>query len=79
MDATGDRVVLPDTEALDRAARALADRGAFRWRAEAFDARSDRDGAVLGQVDRNALPVFGMQAHNVHLHGLVRCGKGLHV
>lgn len=72
-------VALPDSDALGRAARVLADQGKFRWRGEAFDVRADGDGAVLGQMDRGALPVFGLWAHNVHLNGLVRRTGGLHV
>ncbi len=51
--------------------RALADRGLFRWRAEAFDVRADPDGPVLAQIDRGALPKFGIGAVGVHVNGLV--------
>ncbi len=51
--------------------RALADRGLFRWRDEAFDIRADPDGPVLAQIDRGALPKFGIGAVGVHLNGLV--------
>ncbi len=51
--------------------RALADRGLFRWRDEAFDVRADPDSPVLGQIDRGALPKFGIGAVGVHLNGLV--------
>jgi 8-oxo-dGTP pyrophosphatase MutT (NUDIX family) len=51
--------------------RALADRGAFPWRAEAFDVRARPGGEVLGQIDRGALPKFGVQAMGVHVNGLV--------
>jgi 8-oxo-dGTP pyrophosphatase MutT (NUDIX family) len=56
---------------LQAIARALADRGAFPWRAEPFDVRSHPEGEVLGQLDRGALPKFGVQAMGVHLNGLV--------
>lgn len=56
---------------LQKLARALAERGALRWRAEAFDVRARPDGPVLGQLDRGALPKFGVQASGVHLNGLV--------
>lgn len=52
---TDESVALPDADALDKAARALAGQGAFQWRGEAFDIRSDHEGTVLGQMDRGAL------------------------
>lgn len=57
-------------------ARALADAGAFRWRGEAFDVRSDPDGPALAQIDRGALPSFGIGAVGVHLNALVRREDG---
>lgn len=51
--------------------RALADRGAFHWRSEAFDVRARPDGPVLAEIDRGALPKFGIAATGVHLNGLV--------
>ena len=71
-------VALDDPAALPRLARALADAGAYRWRGEAFDVR-DEAGAVLGQVDRGALPKLGLLAEGVHLNGLVERADGLHV
>ena len=59
------------------AARALADAGHFPWRDEAFDVRAAPDGPVLAQIDRGALPVFGIQAAGVHLNGLVKRQDGL--
>lgn len=70
-------LIAPD--ALPRIARTLADAGAFRWRGEAFDVRADPDGPALGQVDRGALPAFGMLAVGVHVNGLVHRPDGLHV
>ena len=63
-----------DVEAahLPALARALADGGAFRWRDEAFDVRSDPGGPVLARIDRGALPSFGIGAVGVHLNALVR-------
>ena len=51
--------------------RALADRGLFRWRAEAFDVRADPYGPVLAQIDRGALPKLGIGAIGIHVNGLV--------
>lgn len=70
----GDGVVLDDPAGLPPLARRLADAGAYRWRDEAFDVRAAPDGPVLAQIDRGALPSFGMLAQGVHLNGLVRRG-----
>jgi 8-oxo-dGTP pyrophosphatase MutT (NUDIX family) len=51
----------------------------FRWRAEAFDVRADPLGAALAQIDRGALPSFGIQALGVHVNGLVNRPDGLHL
>lgn len=81
--------VLPDAAAivgtdvepggLAAANRALVAAGLCRWREEAFDVRAVPEGAVLGRVDRGALPVLGIEAVGVHLNGLVRRPDGLHV
>ena len=57
--------------AVPKLARTLADAGAFRWRDEAFDVRARPGGPALAQIDRGALPAFGIQAAGVHLNGLV--------
>ena len=64
---------------LEGIARALSEAGWFRWRGEAFDVRAEPGAAVLGRVDRGALPVFGLLAEGVHVNGLVRRGGGLFV
>ncbi|MBN9510412.1 MAG: DUF4743 domain-containing protein [Alphaproteobacteria bacterium] len=64
-------VALDDTAALPAIVAALCERGVFRWRAEAFDVRAEPDGPVLGQMDRGALPKFGVMAVGVHVNGLV--------
>ena len=61
--------LVPD--GLDALSRALADRGAFPWRAEPFDVRARIDGPVLAQIDRGALPKFGISAAGVHVNGLL--------
>jgi hypothetical protein len=55
----------------------LARLGRFRWRGEAFDVRATPDGPVLAQLDRGALPTFGVRAEGVHLNGLVSRPDGL--
>ena len=68
LDADGLHV---QTDRMQPLARALADRGLMRWRSEAFDVRARPDGPALGQIDRGALPVLGIQAIGVHVNGLV--------
>lgn len=70
-------VRLDDAAALPAIARRLADAGCFRWRAEPFDVRADPDGPILAQLDRGALPSFGVTALGVHVNGLVRRRDGL--
>ena len=76
---TADHVALTDPAALPALARDLAERGLFRWRGEAFDVRATADGPVLAQIDRGAIPSFGIQAAGVHVNGLVQRSDGLHV
>jgi len=64
--------------ALPGIARDLATEGCFRWRDEAFDVRGPDD-AVCAQVDRGALPAFGIQACGAHLNGLVHRSDALHL
>lgn len=73
-----DGVDLTDPPTLPGIARALAARGLFRDRHEAFDVRAP-DGAVLAQIDRGAIPAFGIEAAGVHINGLVHRPNGLHV
>ncbi|WP_231098732.1 NUDIX hydrolase [Gluconobacter oxydans] len=54
----------------------LCDRGLYASHEEAFDVRND-SGIVLGQVDRGAIPVLGLDAEGVHLNGLVEREDGL--
>lgn len=70
---------LTDVAALPRINRDLAARGLFRWRGEAFDVRAVPDGPVLAQLDRGALPAFGVESVGVHMNGLVRRADGLHI
>ena len=74
--ATPDGVTIAPGRLPD-AARALSAEGRFRWRHEDFDVRATPDGPALAQLDRGALPAFGVQAVGVHLNGLVRRGDAL--
>jgi 8-oxo-dGTP pyrophosphatase MutT (NUDIX family) len=59
--------------------RSLAEQGVLGWRDEAFDVRAEPGGPVLAQLDRGALPAFGVWAEGVHVNGLVRGADGLRV
>jgi len=76
-DATG--VTLNDPAALVSIARTLAERGLCRWRNEVFDVRAAPEGPVLAEIDRGAIPSFGVFAVGAHLNGLVERPDGLHV
>jgi 8-oxo-dGTP pyrophosphatase MutT (NUDIX family) len=69
-------VVLENAKAakLNEIAAELAAAGLFRWRNEPFDVREQPNGAVLGQLDRGALPLFGVLAEGVHCNCLVKRG-----
>lgn len=67
------------TEALAAVTRSLAGRGFFTLRDEPFDVRAEPEGPALAQLDRGAVPAFGVRAAGVHLNGLVRRADGLHV
>jgi len=69
-------VVLDDAPALAHAQATLAEAGLLHLRGEVFDVRAVPGGPVLGQVDRGALPVFGIAAEGVHVNGLVRGDDG---
>jgi 8-oxo-dGTP pyrophosphatase MutT (NUDIX family) len=64
------------TAALERLAAALAGRGHFRLRGEAFDVRATPEGPVLARLDRGALPPFGIISQGVHVNGVVRRPEG---
>ena len=76
---SADAVELTEPGALYDIARTLAERGAFRFRREVFDVRARPDGPVLAQIDRGAIPYFGIRATGVHLNGLVQRADGLHM
>jgi hypothetical protein len=79
IERSGDRVVLADPTALPAVAQALCERGLCRWRDEAFDVKARPDGPALAQIDRGAIPLFGIQATGVHVNGLVHRDDGVHV
>jgi 8-oxo-dGTP pyrophosphatase MutT (NUDIX family) len=76
---TASGLVLDNPERLPELAAKLAEAENFKLRGEFFDVRSAPGGPVLAVIDRGALPVFGIAAEGVHLHGLVRRADGLHI
>jgi 8-oxo-dGTP pyrophosphatase MutT (NUDIX family) len=76
---TADGIVLDDPAALDPIAATVAAQGFGRRRRELFDVRADADpeGPVLTQIDRGALPAFGITATGVHVNGLVQRADGV--
>jgi hypothetical protein len=76
---TAARVTLSDPAALPGIARVLAERGVCRWRGEMFDVRERPDQPAVTQIDRGAIPAFGIRATGIHVNGLVHRADGLHV
>lgn len=74
-----DGLTVIDPAALPTIGRAVAEAGHCRFRDEAFDVRAAADGPALAQIDRGALPKFGIRAVGVHVNGLVRRPDGLHL
>lgn len=72
-------VTLAQAGELQAVVDALTAEGLCRARGEAFDIRADPDGPVLGQIDRGAVPAFGVFAVGVHVNGLVQRPDGLHL
>lgn len=70
---------LTDPPALPAISRALSERGLYRFRHEAFDVRASAGGDTLSQIDRGAIPSFGIEATGVHVNGLTRRDGGLSV
>ncbi len=77
LDAAG--VTLNDPAALVEIGSTLSKRGFYRCRNEVFDVRADPNGSVLAQIDRGAIPSFGVFAVGAHLNGLVQRRDGLHL
>jgi 8-oxo-dGTP pyrophosphatase MutT (NUDIX family) len=75
----GSAVVLETAADLARAYELVVARGLCTPRGEAFDVRETPDSPALTQLDRGAVPVFGVLAWGVHLNGIVRRSDGLHL
>jgi 8-oxo-dGTP pyrophosphatase MutT (NUDIX family) len=74
-----DGVRLNDPAAMQTIVRGLAEQGILRWRGEAFDVRACPDGQAIAEIDRGALPAFGIEAVGVHVNGLVDRADGPHL
>jgi 8-oxo-dGTP pyrophosphatase MutT (NUDIX family) len=79
VETRADAVVLHDPSALSALVQTVVDRGLCCLRGEMFDVRAEPDGPALAQIDRGALPKFGIQAIGVHVNGLVDTPQGLHL
>jgi len=77
--AKPDGVCLDDPAALQTVVRRLVEQGLLRWRGEAFDVRTRPDAAPIAEIDRGALPAFGIEAVGVHVNGLVERPDGPHL
>lgn len=77
--ADADGLTLDDPGALPGIARALSQQGHYRWRGEDFDVRATPDGPALAQIDRGAIPSFGLLSLGAHVNGLLRRPDGLHL
>ena len=66
------------TSAVDGALRKIADQGLIRgWRNEPFPVAASPTAPVLLNMERAAIPLFGIRAYGVHLNGFVRDPDGL--
>jgi 8-oxo-dGTP pyrophosphatase MutT (NUDIX family) len=74
-----DGICLAQPADLPIIAGVLAARGRFADRRELFDVRATPDGPALTQIDRGALPAFGIEGRGVHMNGLVQRADGLHL
>jgi len=64
---------------LNPIAASIAAQFGYRTRGEDFDVRHAADSPVLTQLDRGALPAFGIIGQGVHLNGYVRRADGIHL
>ncbi|WP_346344455.1 NUDIX hydrolase [Gluconobacter wancherniae] len=75
---TGTSFTLPDASILESLGHELALLGLYASHNELFDVRDDEDN-VIGQIDRGAIPLFGLPAEGIHLNGLVNTPDGLKI
>ena len=68
------------TEAVDAALRSLAAKGEFPgWRGEPYPVGTGFHAPALFEMERAAVPRFGVAAYGVHVNGFVRRDGGIHM
>lgn len=66
--------------AVDGVLRKFADRGLIPgWRGEYYPVGADFSGPHLMEMERAAVPYFGVRAYGVHVNGYVRDGADIHM
>jgi hypothetical protein len=66
--------------AVDAALRKLADQGLISgWRGEYYPVGKSFHGPHLMEMERAAVPFFGVRAYGVHVNGFIRDGAELHM
>jgi 8-oxo-dGTP pyrophosphatase MutT (NUDIX family) len=68
-----------DPDRLPGLARQTAELGLHGWRDEAFDVRAHVSGPVLAQMDRGALPAYGIESLGAHVNGIVEGPEGTRI
>ncbi|MBV8457488.1 MAG: DUF4743 domain-containing protein, partial [Acetobacteraceae bacterium] len=74
-----DRLCVSDPDKLPGLARRTAELGLHGWRNESFDVRAYVGGPVLAQMDRGALPAYGIESIGAHVNGVVEGPEGTRV
>jgi hypothetical protein len=68
------------TSALDHVLRNIADQGLIRgWRGEYYPVGTTLAGPHVMEMERAAVPHFGISANGVHVNGFVRDGDDIHM
>ncbi len=85
---SGDRVSLAPgldnyddrTRAVDSVLRKLVDQGLiWGWRGEYYPVGTSFAGPHLMEMERAAIPFFGIRAYGIHVNGFVRDGADIHM
>jgi 8-oxo-dGTP pyrophosphatase MutT (NUDIX family) len=79
IERTPEGVRISDPDKLPDLARRTAELGLHGWRNEAFDVRTHVGGPVLAQMDRGALPAYGIETIGAHVNGIVEGPEGTRV
>jgi len=76
---SGEAFSLRNGAALEPLGEDLAQQGVYRTHAELFDVVPRFGANPIGQIDRGALPLFGLLAQGVHVNGIVERPDGPHL